>query len=57
MGIEALDIKNKCLLSKWILKLLSEEGCGRSSYIINIFEPRLFLKYKPNIFIILFGRG
>jgi hypothetical protein len=26
LGIEVLDIKNKCLLSKWLFKLLSEEG-------------------------------
>jgi hypothetical protein len=26
LGIEVLDIKNKCLLSKWIFKLLSEQG-------------------------------
>ena len=26
LGIEVLDIKNKCLLSKWLFKLLTEEG-------------------------------
>jgi hypothetical protein len=26
LGIEVLDVKNKCLLSKWLFKLLSEEG-------------------------------
>jgi hypothetical protein len=26
LGIEVLDIKNICLLSKWLFKLLSEEG-------------------------------
>jgi hypothetical protein len=26
LGIEVLEIKNKCLLSKWIFKLLTEEG-------------------------------
>lgn len=26
LGIEVLDIKNKCLLSKWLFKLLHEEG-------------------------------
>ena len=26
MGIEVLDIKNKCLLSTWLFKLLNEEG-------------------------------
>ena len=26
LGIEVLDIKNKCLLSKWLFKLLTEDG-------------------------------
>jgi hypothetical protein len=26
LGIEVLELKNKCLLSKWFIKLLSEEG-------------------------------
>jgi hypothetical protein len=26
LGIVDLDIQNKCLLSKWIIKLLNEEG-------------------------------
>ena len=26
LGVEGLDIKNKCLLSKWLFKLLNEEG-------------------------------
>jgi hypothetical protein len=26
LGIEVLEIKNQCLLSKWLFKLLNEEG-------------------------------
>ena len=26
LGIEVFDIKNKCLISKWLFKLLHEEG-------------------------------
>jgi hypothetical protein len=26
LGIEVLDIKNKCLLNKWLFKLLNEKG-------------------------------
>ena len=26
LGIEVLELKNKCLLSKWLSKLLNEEG-------------------------------
>jgi hypothetical protein len=26
LGVEVLELKNKCLLSKWLLQLLTEEG-------------------------------
>ena len=26
LGIEVLDVKNKCLLSKWLFKLMNEDG-------------------------------
>jgi hypothetical protein len=26
LGVEVLDLKNKCLLSKWLFKLLNEDG-------------------------------
>jgi hypothetical protein len=26
LGIEVLDIKNSCLLSKWLFKIINEEG-------------------------------
>ena len=26
LGVEVLELKNKCLLSKWLFKLLNEEG-------------------------------
>ena len=26
LGIEVLEVKNRCLLSKWLFKLLNEEG-------------------------------
>jgi hypothetical protein len=26
LGIEVLDIKNNCLLSKWLFKIINEEG-------------------------------
>jgi hypothetical protein len=29
LGIQNLDIKNKCLLSKWIFKLFNKEGMWR----------------------------
>ena len=36
LGIEVLDMKNKCLLSKWLFKLLTEEG---------VWQEILFNKY------------
>jgi hypothetical protein len=39
LGIELLEFKNKCLLSKWLFKLLTEEGVWqqllRNKYLIN----------------------
>ena len=39
LGIEVLDIKNKCLLSKWLFKLINEEGVWqeipRNKYLQN----------------------
>jgi hypothetical protein len=29
LGVEVLDIKNKCLWSKWLFKLMHEEGVWR----------------------------
>src|SRR3954470_18767274 len=39
LGIEVLDIKNKCLLSKWLFKLLNEEG---------VWQKLLHKKYLVN---------
>jgi hypothetical protein len=36
LGIEVLDIKNSCLLSKWLFKLLNEEG---------VWQQLLYNKY------------
>ena len=35
--IEVLILKNRCLLSKWLMKLLIKQGCGKSCYTVNIF--------------------
>jgi hypothetical protein len=39
LGIEVLELKNKCLLSKWLFKLLSEEG---------MWQQLLYNKYLKN---------
>jgi hypothetical protein len=39
LGVEVLDIKNKCLLSKWLFKLMHEEG---------VWQELLHNKYLKN---------
>jgi hypothetical protein len=39
LGIEVLELKNKCLLSKWLFKLLNEEG---------VWQELLHNKYLRN---------
>jgi hypothetical protein len=39
LGVEVLDIKNRSLLSKWLYKLLNEEG---------VWQELLYNKYLPN---------
>jgi hypothetical protein len=39
LGIEVLELKNKCLLRKWLFKLMSEEG---------MWQQLLFNKYLKN---------
>ena len=41
LGIQNLDIKNKCLLSKWLFKLLNEEGMWQE------LVRNKYLKNKP----------
>jgi hypothetical protein len=36
LGVKVLDIKNRCLLSKWLYKLLNEEG---------VWQELLYNKY------------
>jgi hypothetical protein len=47
MGIIDLDIQNKCLLSKWVIKLLNEDGLWqqilRKKYLA-VEEVMLILK-------------
>jgi hypothetical protein len=42
LDIEVLELKNKCLLSKWLFKILSEKG---------MWQQLLSNKYlkKPNV--------
>jgi hypothetical protein len=50
LGIEVLELKNKCLLSKWLFKLLHEDGVWQE-LLYNKYLSQLTLaavKAKPN---------
>jgi hypothetical protein len=36
LGVSNLDVKNNCLLSKWLYKLLNEDGMWQQLLKINI---------------------
>jgi hypothetical protein len=55
LGIEVLDIKNRCLLSKWLFKLLSEEGVWQE-LLSNKYLRSKTLSQVQNLLILLFGR-
>jgi hypothetical protein len=50
LGIEVLELKNKCLLSKWLFQLLSEKGMWQQllqkKYIKNKILAQV--EAKPN---------
>lgn len=56
LGVEGLKIKTKCLLSKWLFKLLREDGFGRSCLEISISTQKPCPRFKPNPLIHLFGK-
>jgi len=41
LGIKNLDIQNQCLLSKWLFKLINEDGLWQK------LLKRKYIKYKP----------
>ena len=43
LGIEVLELKNKCLLSKWLFKLLNEEGVWQEL----LYNKYLYSKILP----------
>jgi hypothetical protein len=55
LGIEVLELKNKCLLSKWIFKLLFE-GVWQQLLHNKYIKKTLWLKWIRNPLILLFGR-
>ena len=56
LGIENLQVKNICLLSKWLYRISIEEGCGYSYCETSICTLKLLLRLRHNRMILLFGR-
>jgi hypothetical protein len=46
--IEFLELKNKCLLSKWLLKLLSEEGMWQQLLCNKYFKNKTLAQVEVN---------
>jgi hypothetical protein len=48
LGIEVLELKNLCLLSKWLFKLLHDcytrKGCGNNYCTISILKTKRWLR-------------
>jgi hypothetical protein len=57
LGIEVLELKNKCLLNKWFFKLLNEEGVWQELlHNKYLSQKTLSLKFRLNHLILLSGR-
>ena len=49
LDIDVLELKNKCLISKWLFNLLNEEGVWRELLLINISNKKHSPKCKQNL--------
>jgi hypothetical protein len=54
LGIEVLELKNKCLLRKWLF--FRRRICGRNCYLINTKKTKRLNKLKLNQQIHSFGK-
>jgi hypothetical protein len=56
LGILDLDMQNKCLLSKWIFKLLNEEGLWQQILRRKYLKNKTFTQVEKRKGIHTFGR-
>jgi hypothetical protein len=56
LGIVDLDIQNKCLLSKWLLKLMNEEGLLQEILEENYLKNKTISQVERKKGILTFGR-
>jgi hypothetical protein len=51
-----LTIKNGCLISKWLFKLLSEKAFGNNYFLTGTLGVKLFRKFRLNLLILPFEK-
>lgn len=49
LGLEDLEIKNECLLTKWLFKLLTEEGVWKSGISVLLSKWLFKLLTKKDV--------
>jgi hypothetical protein len=57
LGIELLDIKNNCLLSKWLFKIINEEGMWQELLCNKYLKRKKLAKVHAKPTDSLFGKG
>jgi hypothetical protein len=56
LGVEVLELKNRCLLSKWLFKLLNEEGVWQEILHNKYLQSKTLSQVLANQPIRLFGK-
>jgi hypothetical protein len=57
LGIKSLEIQNKCLLSKWLFKLINEEGIWQNILRRKYLSNKTIAQVKKGRVTHIFGRG
>jgi len=55
LGIKNLDIQNRCLLSKWLFKLINEEGIWQSLLRNKYLKNQTIAQVEKNQGTLIFG--
>jgi hypothetical protein len=50
LGVEVLEFKNKCLLSKWLFKILNEEGVWQELIQNKYLHSKILAQMKYNAY-------
>jgi hypothetical protein len=57
LGVQNIDIQNKCHLSKWLFKLLNEEGLWQTMLRRKYLHQRTLPHVQHDPLILIFERG